>query len=139
MAQKNSGTYKDTMLTLKDIMAAVVYRVEGNTSVRDAARIMADKDLGSLLVTQEHDIVGIVTEADMVRRILAYDINPDTHSVEEVMSSPLITVDGGTGILDARDLMDQEKIRHLLVTIEGEINGIVSIRDLIHRPRLAGR
>ena len=126
------------MLTLKDIMATTVYRVDGNTNIREAARIMADKDLGSLLITQDHEIVGIVTEADLVKRVLAYDLNPDTHSVEEVMSSPLITVEGGTGILDARDLMDKENIRHLLVTVGDEIRGIVSIRDLIHRPRLTG-
>lgn len=124
------------MLTLKDIMATTVYRVDGNTTIRDASRIMADKDLGSLLVTQDHEVVGIVTEADLVKRVLAYDLNPDTHMVEEVMSSPLVTVDGDTGLLDARDLMDKESIRHLLVTTQDDIRGIVSIRDLIHRPRL---
>ncbi len=124
------------MLTLKDIMATTVYRVDGNTTIRDASRIMADKDLGSLLVTQDHEVVGIVTEADLVKRVLAYDLNPDTHMVEEVMSSPLVTVDGDTGILDARDLMDKESIRHLLVTTQDDIRGIVSMRDLIHRPRL---
>jgi signal-transduction protein with cAMP-binding, CBS, and nucleotidyltransferase domain len=125
------------VLTLKDIMAPTVFRVDTDTTIRDAARIMRSKDLGSLLITRGHDPVGIVTETDMVRRVLARDLNPDTHTVEEIMSAPLITVEAATGILEARDRMDQERVRHLLVTENGEIRGIVSVRDLIHKPRLA--
>jgi signal-transduction protein with cAMP-binding, CBS, and nucleotidyltransferase domain len=127
------------VLTLKDIMAAKVFRVEADTTIRDAARIMASKDLGSLLVTRAHEPAGIVTESDMVRRVLAQDLNPDTHTVEEVMSAPLITVDASLGILEARDRMDQDRVRHLLVTEGGEIRGVVSVRDLIHKPRLGRR
>jgi CBS domain-containing protein len=125
------------MLTLKDIMATTVFRVDADTTLRDAARIMASRDLGSLLVTREHEPAGIVTEADLVRRVLARDLNPDTHTVEEIMSAPLITVEADTGILEARDRMDQERVRHLLVTEGGEVTGIISVRDLIHKPRLA--
>ena len=125
------------MLTLKDIMASTVFRVDGDTTLRDAARIMAARDLGSLLVTRNHEPAGIITEADLVRRVLARDLNPDTHTVEEVMSAPLITVEAGTGILEARDRMDQERVRHLLVTENGDITGIISVRDLIHKPRMA--
>ena len=125
------------MLTLKDIMAPTVFRVDGDTTLRDAARIMAARDLGSLLVTRNHEPAGIITEADLVRRVLARDLNPDTHTVEEVMSAPLITVEAGTGILEARDRMDQERVRHLLVTENGDITGIISVRDLIHKPRMA--
>lgn len=127
------------MLTLKDIMAPKVFRVESDTTIRDAARIMASKDLGSLLVTRAHEPAGIVTESDMVRRVLAQDLNPDTHPVEEIMSAPLITVDTSLTILEARDRMDQERVRHLLVTEGGEIRGVVSVRDLIHKPRLGRR
>jgi len=127
------------MLTLKDIMAPKVFRVDGDTTIREGARIMASKDLGSLLVTREHEPAGIVTESDMVRRVLAKDLNPDTHTLEEVMSAPLITVDASMGILEARDRMDQDHVRHLLVAEAGEILGIVSVRDLIHKPRLAPR
>ncbi|MFQ5693330.1 MAG: cyclic nucleotide-binding/CBS domain-containing protein [Nitrospinota bacterium] len=122
------------MLTLKDIMAPTVFRVDADTTIRDGARIMATKDLGSLLVTREHEPAGIVTESDMVRRVLAKDLNPDTHTVEEIMSAPLLTVDASTGILEARDRMDQERVRHLLVTDGDEIRGIISVRDLIHKP-----
>jgi len=124
------------VLTLKDIMAPKVFRVEADTTIRDAARIMASRDLGSLLVTRAHEPAGIVTESDMVRRVLAQDLNPDTHTVEEVMSAPLITVDAGLSILEARDRMDQERVRHLLISEGGEILGMVSVRDLIHKPRL---
>lgn len=126
------------MLTLKDIMATTVYRVDADTTIREAARIMEAKNLGSLVVHRDHEPAGILTETDLVRRVLAADVNPDTHTVEETMSSPLVTVDGGTSILEARDIMDQRKVRHLLVTLDGEIRGVVSIRDLIHMPRPAG-
>jgi len=126
------------MVTVQSIMSRTVFRVDGSTAIREAARIMADKSLGSLLVTQNHEITGILTEADLVKRVLAYDLNPDTHAVEEVMSTSLISVPVDTGILDARDIMDNEKIRHLLVTEADEICGIVSVRDLIHHRRLTG-
>lgn len=122
------------MLTLKDIMAPNVFRVDVDTTIRDAARIMAANELGSLLVTRGHEAAGIVTECDMVRRVLAGDMNPDTHKVEEVMSAPLIMVDGHMGVLQARDRMDQERVRHLLVADGGEIKGVVSLRDLMHEP-----
>jgi CBS domain-containing protein len=127
------------VLTLKDIMAPQVFRVEADTTIRDAARIMASKDLGSLLVTRAHEPAGIVTETDMVRRVLSQDLNPDTHTVEEIMSAPLITADAALTVLEARDRMDQERVRHLLVTESGEIRGVVSVRDLIHKPRLGRR
>ena len=123
------------MITVQDIMSTTVFRVDGSTSIREAARLMADKSMGSLLVTQEHKITGIVTEADMVKRVLAYDLNPDTHSVEEIMSSPLVSVPCDTGLTEARDMMDKEDIRHLLVTVSDDISGIVSVRDIIRDPR----
>ncbi|MFQ5509804.1 MAG: cyclic nucleotide-binding/CBS domain-containing protein [Leptospirillia bacterium] len=124
------------MLTLGDIMADTVYRVDADTSIRDTARIMDSRGVGSVAVTKAHQIQGIVTESDMVRRVLARDLNPDTHTVEEIMTSPLITADASTGILDARDIMDRKGVRHLLVSDGGEIRGIVSVRDLIHKPAL---
>ncbi|MDH5527986.1 MAG: CBS domain-containing protein [Nitrospirota bacterium] len=122
------------MLRLKDIMAPNVFRVDANTPIREAARLMAEKRLGSVAVTRDHQIAGIVTESDMVSRVLARDLDPDSHAVHEVMSSPLITMEGDTSLDTARERMDREGIRHLLITVEGEICGIVSIRDLIHTP-----
>ena len=124
------------MLTLGNIMATTAFRVDADTSVREAARIMGDMELGSILITREGKIEGIVTETDMVRRVLAQDMNPDSHKVDEVMSFPLLTADVGTTVDEAKERMDRERIRHLLVTEGEEIRGIVSIRDLIHKPRL---
>ncbi len=124
------------MLTLGNIMATTAFRVDADTSVREAARIMGDMELGSILITRAGKIEGIVTETDMVRRVLARDMNPDSHKVDEVMSSPLLTADVGTTVDEAKERMDRERIRHLLVTEGEEIRGIVSIRDLIHKPRL---
>ncbi|MDH4229532.1 MAG: CBS domain-containing protein [Nitrospirota bacterium] len=127
------------MLRLQDIMASNLVRVDADTTIRAAARLMTDRRLGCLAVERDHQIVGVVTEHDMVTRVLAPGLDPDTRQMAEIMSTPLITMEGGTGLREARERMDREGIRHLLVTVEGEIRGIVSIRDLIHTPRPAGR
>jgi signal-transduction protein with cAMP-binding, CBS, and nucleotidyltransferase domain len=90
--------------------------VERDTSAQMAARIMRDRGIGSLFVTHGKEIIGILTDTDMVRRVVAAGADTQKTTVEQVMSAPILTIDENKTLLDANDLMAKTHIRHLGVT-----------------------
>lgn len=120
------------MVPVRKIMTKGIQKVDANMSVKDVAKIMKTKKIGSILVEKDKELVGIVTETDIVRRLVADGKNPEGTQVEAIMSSPLLTVDIEKSIIDANDLMDKNHIRHLGVTDEGKVVGLVSCRDMMH-------
>jgi signal-transduction protein with cAMP-binding, CBS, and nucleotidyltransferase domain len=119
------------MLPLAVLMARELRTIDRNASVRDAARLMREKRVGSLLVQAEGDYVGIVSETDVVRRGVAEGLDIDHEPVHRVMSSPLITLDIKKSAVEANALMSERAIRHLVITEEGKIVGVLSVRDLL--------
>jgi CBS domain-containing protein len=105
--------------------------VDRDTDVRKAAEIMRDREIGSLFITRAKDIIGIVTDTDMVRRSVASGIEPSKTTVEQIMSAPIVTIDENKTLLDANDLMAREHLRHLGVTRNGKLVGMISVRDLV--------
>ena len=105
--------------------------VERDTDAQTAARIMRDRGIGSLFVTNGKEIIGILTDTDMVRRVVA--VGADTHktTAEQIMSAPILTIEENKTVLDANDMMAQTHIRHLGVTHEGKLVGMISVRDLV--------
>jgi CBS domain-containing protein len=102
-----------------------------DTDVRKAAEIMRDREIGSLFVTRGKDIIGILTDTDMVRRSVAAGADPTKTTVEQIMSAPIITIDENKTLLDANDLMARQHLRHLGVTRNGKLVGMISVRDLV--------
>ncbi len=98
---------------------------------RSAAALMRDKDIGSLLITRNAEIVGIVTETDMARRLVAVGADATKIPVEQIMSAPIKTIDENKTLLDANDLMAREHLRHLGVTRDNKLVGMISVRDLV--------
>jgi CBS domain-containing protein len=105
--------------------------VERDTDVQAAARIMCDRRIDSLFVTNGTEIVGILTSIDMVRRVVAADVDPLTTTAERIMSAPIVTIEEDKTILDASDLMAKTHVRHLGVTQGGKLVGLISVRDLL--------
>ena len=120
------------MVTIKEIMKRDLVTVPYGSSVIEAARKMRDRKIGSVFVRMDHRIVGIVTEPDIVREVVGAERTPSFISVEDIMSSPIITVEERSPLTDAADLMERHGTRHLAVTKSGEIVGVVSVRDLLH-------
>ena len=79
--------------------------VERDTSAQAAARIMRDRGIGSLFVTNQKDIIGILTDTDMMRRVVASGSDPNKTTVEQIMSAPILTIEENKTLLDANDLM----------------------------------
>jgi CBS domain-containing protein len=105
--------------------------VERDTNAQAAARIMRDRGIGSLFVTNQKDIIGILTDTDMMRRIVASGSDPIKTTVEQIMSAPILTIEENKTLLDANDLMAQAHVRHLGVSRDGKLVGMISVRDLV--------
>jgi CBS domain-containing protein len=105
--------------------------IERDTDAQTAARIMRDRGIGSLFVTNGKEIVGILTDTDMVRRVVAAGADTQKTTAEQIMSAPILTIDGDKTVLDANDLMAKTHIRHLGVTHDGKLVGMISVRDIV--------
>jgi signal-transduction protein with cAMP-binding, CBS, and nucleotidyltransferase domain len=100
---------------------------------------MATKKVGALLVQQAGELKGIVTERDLVQKVLSQEKDANILTVKAVMNHPLIDIDINRTIHDASDLMADKWIRHLPVTENRKIVGILSMRDLIRMIALRDR
>ena len=108
-----------------------VLRIDAAASVFDAVKTMVEANVGSLLVTEEGEITGIVTERDYLRRA-ALEGRPDRETpVSEIMSSPVICVTSETDIEECMALMTDRRIRHVPVVDSGVLVGMISIGDLV--------
>ena len=111
-----------------------VATVPAGTSVRDAVALLADKKIGAVPVLDGGEISGIFSERDLVRCVADHGPEVLDRPVEQVMSSPVQTIDTRTPILAALATMTERRMRHLPVVEGGQIRGIVSIGDLVkHR------
>jgi CBS domain-containing protein len=122
------------MATVADLVAAkpaALHKIGAEASVLDAVRAMVEANVGSLLVTDDGSIVGIVTERDYLRRVTLEDRDQRTTPVREVMSSPLVVVTPDTPLDECMAIMTDRRIRHLPVTEHGQVVAIVSIGDVV--------
>ncbi|MBI4665513.1 MAG: CBS domain-containing protein [Nitrospinae bacterium] len=120
------------MLTVGDRMAIDLIKVNTGASALSVAQLMAEKRIGSLLVEDGGKVAGIITETDLVRKIMAKGLDAAALKCSEVMSAPLKTIESTRKLFEAAEVMDKHHIRHLAVEEDGEIKGVISVRDLIH-------
>jgi len=85
-------------------------------------------------VGQPGKAVGIVSEADIVRKVISANQSPASMKVEQIMSTPLVSVDVKTPVYDIYRTMADNRIRHLVITEQGQWVGFVSVKDLLRRP-----
>lgn len=114
-----------------DYMARSIKTVSPETTIQEAGRLMAKFNIGSLLVVKDGEYVGILTETDLARKGMAKGINPETTTVQTLMSAPIISIESHKAVEEAHAFMKAKGIRHLGVTEAGKIVGIVSLSDLI--------
>ena len=117
-------------ITVRQVMRAIV-SIDSKAKARDAARLMVDRRIGSLIADRDGLPFGIVTERDMVK-IVAGGMDPTRVSVADVMTAPLVTIDSTAPLNDAARRMVEKQVKRLVVTEHEKIVGIVSQTDLIH-------
>lgn len=116
-------------MKVKEIMKSVT-KLSFNTTVAEAASVMDQKVIGSVLVEEKGKVTGMVTERDILRKVVAKRLNADRTTIKDIMNAPLITVDSETDILDASNIIATKNIRRLILTEKGEIVGIVTANDI---------
>ncbi|HEX9756904.1 MAG TPA: CBS domain-containing protein [Nitrospiria bacterium] len=119
------------MDVLNRLVNREIVTVEYNASLQQAAQIMRDKRIGSLLVVKDGEYVGIFSETDVTRRAAAEGLDPKKVTIESIMTTPIISLEIKTEPEKANDLMKDKGIRHLPLTENGKIIGIISVRDLL--------
>ncbi|HEX4037925.1 MAG TPA: CBS domain-containing protein [Acidobacteriaceae bacterium] len=109
-----------------------IWSLEPSSSVYEAVRIMAEKEVGALLVMREQKLVGIVSERDYARKIVLQGRSSHDTPVADIMTSPVITVTPAHTIGECMRIVTERRIRHLPVVDGEKVTGIVSIGDLVN-------
>jgi signal-transduction protein with cAMP-binding, CBS, and nucleotidyltransferase domain len=121
-----------SQILVQQLMTSKVVKVPAQASVIQVADLMKKSSIGSVLVTDGENLVGIVTETDIVHKAVAEDQNPHDTKVESIMSYPMLTIETHRNVPEAAELMIQNGIRHLAVMEKGQVVGMISMRDLLH-------
>jgi len=121
-----------TRMVVKDVMSSPVVTLDEDAPSNKAANLMADNELGCVIVTNKAGKpVGIITERDLVIRVLAKNLVPDAVKAKEIMTSPLVTIEPEATISEAARRMSRLNIRRLGVVYKGNLVGLVSSKDIL--------
>ena len=115
---------------VKDVMISNLATLDISTTIKDAAKLMDEKNIGCIIVTENNLPIGIVTERDFVKRIASKEV-PLSSSLKKVMSSPLIDIDPDETVWEAAQTMKIKNIHKLPVKQDNKIIGIVTTTDLV--------
>ena len=117
-------------LNVEDVMVDEVITIEADATVHEAVRIMNKHEIGCLVAVLKGKPVGIITERDMLKRVLAKSRDPEKVKVSDIMSVPLVVGKPGMEIEDAVKLMFKIKIKKLPVVQRGRLLGLVTLTDI---------
>jgi signal-transduction protein with cAMP-binding, CBS, and nucleotidyltransferase domain len=121
-----------TKMLVKDVMISPAVTIKETGCANKVATLMARNKVGCIIVTTKGDKpIGIITEKDLVVRVLAKNIKPDTVEAQKVMTSPLMTIEPEATMTDAARRMSRLNIRRLGVMYKGQLVGIVSAKDIL--------
>ena len=122
--------FDTSLILVKDIMTKAIISVTNDTTVFQVAKMMEQGGIGAVLVKKNDHLSGIITDRDYATKIVAHNLSSDT-PVEQIMSSPLITINFDESISAAAERMTSKKIRKLAVTDNGNIIGLITSTDLV--------
>jgi CBS domain-containing protein len=119
-------------MLVKDVMTSHVVSVTWEEPVSKVAQLLDKHEIGCVIVkTADEKPIGIITETDIVKRVVAKDIRPSEIHSKEIMSAPVITIDSDQTISEAARRMSQNNIRRLAVMHKGNLAGIISSKDIL--------
>lgn len=119
-------------------MTEKVVTATPNTTVAQAAKIMAERGVGSIIITRSKKPLGILTERDLLMKVISVDLKPSSVRVGKIMSKPIITIDPNADITEAARVMVRNRIRRLPVIERSKLIGILTASDFTAiAPKLA--
>ena len=127
---KNKAAKLLIPLKAENVMTTEVAVMNESASVKKAAEVMAQEGVGAIIVTVEGKAIGIVTERDILTRIVVEDKNARKTKLEEIMSSPLVTIEPSTDLEEAARLMFERKIKNLPVVHKKRLIGLINLQDI---------
>jgi CBS domain-containing protein len=122
------------MERVKEILAAKgdeIWSIAPDKSVYDAIHLLAEKEIGALLVMQGDDLLGVISERDYARQIILKGKSSRETKVADIMTAKVVTAEPNQEISECMALMNDRRIRHLPIIVDGGVVGVVSIGDLI--------
>ena len=134
------------MITVEDILMGKgpdIIVASSTTTVLEAAKLMAEDNIGSVIIRDDDEILGIFTERDLLRRVVAAGKDPSTIVLADVMSSPVNACRLDDDVRKCARVLSETNTRHLAVVEEGALVGLISLRDVqaaqarVPWPRLA--
>ncbi|ABE52653.1 CBS domain-containing protein [Methanococcoides burtonii] len=127
------GSIKETLkdVAVHEIMTKDVFILDVTSTTLEVAKAMDEQNIDSVIITKYGEATGIITERDMVCKVMVKDVIPHTVNAEEIMSSPILTVKPNTGVIKASEMMVKFHIRRLAVTNGKAIVGLVTDRDIL--------
>ena len=126
----SSQDFDSNLILVEDVMTKAIISVPTETTVFQVAKMMEHGGIGAVLVKKNGHLSGIITDRDYATKIVAHNLSSDT-PVEQIMSSPLITINFDESISAAAERMTSKKIRKLAVTDNGNIIGLITSTDLV--------
>jgi len=118
-------------LKVKDVMVTNIITIEAGATARKAAELMNRHDIGCIIVVNYDKPIGIVTERDMLKRIMLQGRDPRRSRISYIMSKPLITISPETDLREAINLMTERRIKKLPVVEDSNLLGLLSITDIV--------
>ncbi|MBI4927386.1 MAG: CBS domain-containing protein [Anaerolineae bacterium] len=116
---------------LLEVKGPDVWSISPNATVYDCLRMMADKDVGALLVTEDDKLVGIISERDYARKVILLGKSSKETFVREIMSTKLFTIHPDQTVEEAMEMMTTRRVRHLPVVADDQLLGVISIGDVV--------
>ena len=121
-----------TKMLVRDVMSSPVITLDENSVSNFAATAMDQNELGCVIVTNKAGkSIGIITERDLVIRVLAKNLKPDTIKAKEIMTTPLVTIEPDASITEAARRMNRLHVRRLGVIYKGDLVGIITSKDVL--------
>jgi signal-transduction protein with cAMP-binding, CBS, and nucleotidyltransferase domain len=117
-------------------IARPIITIDVNASVVDASKKMAETDRGSIVITSGGETVGLLTERDILKRVVAKSMTPSTTKVKDVMTSSPVAIEKDRPLREAIDLLNRKGVRRMLLTDHGKIVGIFTLRDVVKHTRM---
>jgi len=123
----------DFYLTVSEIMSPEPYTIDSSEPVSEAAKLMSQKAIGSLIVTQKEKAVGIITERDLMIKVVALDLKPSKTFVGDIMSFPLIYLAPDVTVEKLAKMFSRLEFRRMPIIKDDKLLGLVTDRDLVRR------
>jgi CBS domain-containing protein len=117
-------------MSVKDYMSRVILSADKNLSVFEAAKLMVEKKIPYIIVLDGGKPVGIVTEEDLISKVLAADRDPKITKLSDIMTTPLLTIDPDATLSEAAAIMSEKRVRKLPVVRDGIIYGVLTTQDV---------